>query len=268
MTVITSQILPAEVLQVISDLVVQEALNVRVGRQLVTIEKVPPGTQVYKYRKFIGFSEVAEIPEGAEFPLEGVKFEEATIEIKKIGKAFKVTREENLANKIISIANLAKDAARVIALKEDEIILNTLINEAGTTPVTASASWDSDTGNPYNDINNAIAKVEENYLYRPDTIVLHPTKIADLRRIDPDAKRPYMELVQSLDLKVVGTPQMPTDKALVLDTKNAGLLVLAEDISVEGPTYEQKSQSYLINVFERFGVGVVRPAAICIIENI
>ena len=143
-----------------------------------------------------------------------------------------------------------------------------MINEAGTTPVTASASWDSDTGNPYNDINNAIAKVEENYLYRPDTIVLHPTKIADLRRIDPDAKRPYMELVQSLDLKVVGTPQMPTDKALVLDTKNAGLLVLAEDISVEGPTYEQKSQSYLINVFERFGVAVVRPAAICIIENI
>ena len=266
MTVITSQILPAEVLQVISDLVVQEALNVRVGRQLVTVEKVPPGTQVYKYRKFTGFSEVAEIPEGAEFPLEGVKFEEATIEIKKIGKAFKVTREENLANKIMPIANLAKDAARVVALEEDKRILNALLSEPGDT-VTASASWSS-TGNPYNDINDAIAKVEENYLYRPDVVVLHPNRIADLRRIDPDAKRPYMELIQGLGIKVVGTPQMPTNKALVLDTKNAGLLVLAEDISVEGPTYEQKSQSYLINIFERFGVGVVRPSAICVVTGI
>lgn len=262
---ITSQVLPAEVLQVISDLVVQEALNVRVGRQLVPVEKVPPGTQVYKYRKFTGFSEVAEIPEGAEFPLEGIKFEDATIEIKKIGKAFKVTREENLANKIVPIANLAKDAARVVALKEDEVILNTLLKEAGET-VKASASWS--TGNPYNDVNDAIAEVEENYLYRPDVVVLHPDKVADLRRIDPDVRRPYMELVQSLGVKVVGTPQMPADKAIVLDTRNAGLLVIAEDISIEGPAYEQKSQSYLVNVFERFGVGVVRPSAVCVITGI
>ncbi|WP_048084558.1 phage major capsid protein [Archaeoglobus profundus] len=265
---ITSQVLPAEVLQVISDLVVQEALNVRVGRQLVTIEKVSPGTQVYKYRKFTGFSEVAEIPEGAEFPLEGIKFEEATIEIKKIGKAFKVTREENLANKIMSIANLAKDAARVVALEEDKRILDTLTNGAGDS-VPASASWSSDTADPYEDVNSAVAKLEENYLYRPDVIVLHPSKIAELRKLAvANAKVTYTELIESLGLKIVGTPQIDSTKALVLDTKNAGLLVLAEDISVEGPTYEQKSQSYLINVFERFGVGVVRPSAICVITGI
>jgi len=267
LTVITSQVLPAEVLQVISDLVVQEALNVRVGRQLVTLEKVPPGTQVYKYRKFTGFSEVAEIPEGAEFPLEGVKFEDATLEIKKIGKAFKVTREENLANKIMPIANLAKDAARVVALKEDEIILNALINEAGST-VAASATWDSATANPYNDIVSAIEKIEETYLYKPDVLVLHPNEASDLRRYDPDIRQKYQEMIEGLGLKIIATPMMPSGTGILLDTKNAALLVLAEDISIEGPTYDQKTQSYLINVFERIGVGVVRSSAICKITGI
>ena len=265
MPVMTSQILPAEVLQVISEIVVDEAEKRRIGRDIVTVEKIDAGAQTYKYRKFLGFSKVSEIPEGAEFPLDAVKIEEASVEIKKIGTAFNVTREENLANKIMSIAQLARDAARVVALEEDKMIVEALIANAGDA-VTASATWSS-TGNPYNDVNSALAKLE-NYAYQGNALVIHPTKMADLRKINADAKNTYLELIQGLGIKVYVTPQIASNTAIVLDTKNACVLAVAEDLTIEGPAYDQKTQTYLVNVFERIGVAVVRPNSVVKITGI
>jgi|Deesub1362B_J571_1020462.scaffolds.fasta_scaffold00499_38 hypothetical protein len=265
MPVLTSDILPAELLQVISDVVVVQARATRVGRNLVQVEKVDAGAQTYKFRKFTGFSDVQEIPEGAEFPLEGVEYTEETADIKKIGKAFMVTREEYLGNKIHSIGQLARDAAEVVALKEDEMIIGELVSDAGKQQA-ASAAW-SDTGNPYNDVSAALAKLEEVNV-KPDVLVLHPYEVADLRRIDADAKMTYAQLIEGLGLKVIATPKLSTGTGLLLDTKRAGVLVVAEDISIEGPTYKQENQSYLINVFERI-VPVVRyPDAICKLTGI
>ncbi len=265
MPVITSQILPAEVLQVISEVIIQEAENRRVGRNIATVEKIDSGAQVYKYRKFTGFSKVDVIPEGSEFPLEGVQFEEASVEIQKIGKAFAVTREENLANKIVSIAQLAKDAARVVALKEDELIINALIQDAGAT-VTAAAPW-SGTGDPYDDVSAAMAKLEE-YAYTPNALVLHPNEAADLRRIDADAKSTYNDLIKGLGIKIYVSPKVPTGTGILLDAKQAAVLAVAEDITVEGPTYDQKTQTYLVNVFERIGAAVWRPNAVVKLSGI
>jgi len=265
MPVLTSDILPAELLQVISDVVVVQARATRVGRNLVQVEKVDAGAQTYKFRKFTGFTSVEEIPEGAEFPLEGVSYTEEVATIKKIGKAFMVTREEYLSNKIHSIAQLARDAAEVVALKEDEMIISELVTDAGKS-LAATAPWSS-TGNPYNDVSAALAKLEEVNV-KPDVLVLNPYEVADLRRIDADAKMTYASLIEGLGLKVVATPKLSTGTGLLLDTKRAGVLVVAEDITIEGPVYEQKNQSYLINVFERI-VPVVRyPDAICKLTGI
>lgn len=267
MPIITSNVLPAELLQAISDVVVVAARAARVGRDLVQTEKVDPGTQVYKFRKFTGFSDVQEIPEGAEFPLEGVSYVEETATIKKIGKGFYVTREEYLANKLHSIGQLARDAAEVVALKEDELIINELVSDAGKQQA-ATARWDATSGgDPYDDVSAALAKLEEVNV-KPDVLVLHPYEAADLRRIDADAKMTYAQLIEGLGLKVVVTPKLSTGTGLLLDTKRAGVLVIAEDISVEGPEYNQKNQSYLVNVYERI-VPVVRyPDAICKLTGI
>ncbi|AIY89904.1 encapsulin [Geoglobus acetivorans] len=265
MAVITSDILPAELLQAISDVVVVQARATRVGRNLVQTEKVDRGTQVYKYRKFTGFSDVQEIPEGAEFPLEGVQYTEATASIKKIGKGFYITREEYLGNKIHSIGQLARDAAEVVALKEDEMIISELVNNAGKTQA-AAAAWSS-TGDPYDDVSAALAKLEEVNV-KPDVLVLHPYEAADLRRIDVDAKMTYAQLIEGLGLKVIATPKLSTGTGLLLDTRRAGVLVIAEDITIEGPEYRQENQSYLVNVFERI-VPVVRyPDAVCKLTGI
>lgn len=265
MPVITSDVLPVELLQAISDVVVVAARAARVGRNLVQTEKVAPGTQVYKFRKFTGFTDVEEIPEGSEFPLEGIQYEEETAEIKKIGKAFMITREEDLANKLHSIGQLARDAAEVVALKEDELIITELVTDAGKSQA-ASSTWSS-TGNPYNDVSAALAKLEEVNV-KPDVLVLHPYEVADLRRIDADAKMTYTQLIEGLGLKVIATPKLSTGTGLLLDTKRAGVLVVAEDITVEGPQYNMKNQSYLVNVYERI-VPVCRyPNAICKLTGI
>jgi hypothetical protein len=265
MVMITSEVLPAELLQAISDVVVQEARAVRVGRQLVQIEKVDRGAQTYKYRKFTGFTTVEEIPEGSEFPLEGVTYSEETASIKKIGKAFYITKEEYMANKLHSIAQLARDAAEVVALKEDELIINELVSDAGQS-VTADATWDT-TGDPYDDVSDALTKLEANN-YKGDVLVLHPNEAGDLRRIDSDAHTSYRELIDGLGLKVVATPKLTTGTGLLLDTKRAGVLAVAEDITVEGPEYRQSNQSYLVNVYERI-VPVCRIAnAVCKLSGI
>ena len=265
MPLITSQVLPAEVLQVISEVVIQEAENRRVGRDIVAVEKIDKGAQSYKYRKFTGFSNVEVIPEGAEFPLEGIDITEASVEIKKIGKAFAVTREEEIANKIISMAQLAKDAARVVALKEDELILTELNTNAGATHA-AAATW-STTGDPYDDVSAAMAKLEE-YAYTPNALVLHPNEAADLRRIDTDARATYREMIEGMGIKIYITPQITTGTGLLLDAKQAAVLAVAEDITVEGPTYDQKNQSYLVNVFERIAPACWRPNAVCKLTGI
>ncbi len=264
MPVLTSDVLPAELLQVISDVVVVTARAARVGRNVVQVEKVDAGAQVYKYRKFAGFENVEEIPEGAEFPLEGVSYEEVTATIKKIGKAFMVTREEYLGNKIHSIAQLARDAAEVVALKEDELIFSTLVSGAGQTK-TASADWS--TGDPYDDVSAALG-ILEGLNVKPDVLVVNPAEAADLRRIDTDAKATYASLIEGLGLKVISTPKLSSGTGLLLDTKRAGVLVVAEDITIEGPVYKQENQSYLVNVYERI-VPVVRyPDAVCKITGI
>ena len=268
MPVITSQVLPAEVLQVISEVVIQEAENRRIGRNIVALERVDKGAQTYKYRKFTGFKKenVKVIPEGAEFPLEDIDFDEVTVDIQKIGSAFAVTREENLANRIVSMAQLARDKARVVALKEDELIITDLLNNAGAT-VAASATWSSDTGNPYNDISNAMAKLEE-YAYQANALVLHPNEAADLRRIDANAKSTYQKLIDGLGITVYVTPQISTGTGLLLDKKQAAALVIAEDITTEGPVYDQRAQTYLVNVYERIAVATWRPHAVVKLSGI
>lgn len=258
MAIITSKVLPADVLQVISEVVIQEAENRRVGRQIVLSEPVDKGAQTYKYRKFTGFSKVDVIPEGSEFPLEGIDITEASVNLEKIGKAFAVTREENLANKIVSIAQLARDAARVVALKEDELILNSLVNNAGSI-IAAAATWSS-TGDPYDDVSTAMANLEE-YAYNPNALVLNPAQAADLRGIDADSHATYVSMIEGLGIKIYVAPKLTAGTGLLLDAKQAGVLALAEDITVEGPAYDQKNQSYLVNVFERIAPAVWRPNA-------
>ena len=265
MPVITSDVLPAELLQAISDVVVQEARATRVGRQLVSIEKVDIGAQTYKFRKFTGFTNVSEIPEGAEFPLEGVTYTEETASIKKIGKAFYITREEYLANKLHSIAQYARDAAEVVALKEDEMIINELVTDAGQQQA-VTATWSS-TGDPYDDVSAALTKLEANN-YKADMLVLHPNEVGDLRKFDADARTTYRELIEGLGLKIVSTPKISTGTGLLIDSKRAGVLAIAEDITIEGPQYKQENQSYFVNVYERI-VPVCRvPNAVCKLTGI
>ncbi|MEM2726646.1 MAG: encapsulin [Archaeoglobaceae archaeon] len=261
MTMLTSAILPVELTQAISEVVVVQARATRVGRNLVTVEKVDAGATTYKFRKFIGFTKVDEIPEGAEFPLEGVSYSEEVATIKKIGKAFLVTREEVLANKLHSIAQLARDAAEVVALKEDELIVAELVSDAGKTQA-AGAAWNSSTANPYNDVSNALAKLEE-VAVKPNVLVVNPLRMADLRKIDANSMRTFQELIEGLGLKIITTPSISASTGLLLDTSKAGVLAVAEDITIEDPVYKAENQSYLVNVYERV-VPVCRyPNAIC-----
>lgn len=264
MTMITTAVLPAELLLAISEVVEVQARATRIGRNLVQVEKVDAGAMTYKFRKFTGFSNVEEIPEGSEFPLEGISYTDEAATIKKIGKAFLVTREEVLANKLHSIAQLARDAAEVVALKEDELIIAELLTDAGNQ--VAGTVWTGN-GNPYNDVSNAIGKLEEDFV-KPSALVIHPLRMADLRKIDPNSMRSYKELIEGLGLKIYTTPKIAADVALVLDTTKAGVLAVAEDITIEDPVYKAENQAYLVNVFERIAPVCRYPNAVCKITEI
>ena len=260
MALITTEVLPADVLQVIGEVVLVEVEKRRVGRKIVTVEKVDPKYQSYKFIRVGELTEVAEIPEGSEFPLEAPSTEAVTIDIVKIGKAFAVTREKQLEKNIVAISDQAREAARVVALEEDRRIFTTLADEAKNT-YTATTSWDADTANPYNDVLEAMKKIESEG-YNANTLVLNPTEAADLRKVYPDAKATFRRLIEDLGLQILTTPKLPEGTGLLIEAPIEASLIVAEDISVEGPQYDQRMQTSLVNVFERIGVAVKRPGAV------
>lgn len=260
MALITTEVLPADVLQVLGEVVLVEAERRRIGRKIVTVEKVDPKYQSYRFVRVGEMKEVAEIPEGSEFPLEAPSTEAVTIDIVKIGKAFAVTREKQLERNIVAISDQAREAARVVALEEDRRILETLAAEAKNT-YTAATPWDADNANPYDDVLEAMKKIEGEG-YNANTLVLNPAEAADLRKVHPDAKATFRQFIEDLGLQILASPKLPEGTGLLIEAPIEASLIVAEDISVEGPQYDQRTQTSLVNVFERIGVAVKRPGAV------
>jgi|SaaInl7_200m_RNA_FD_contig_21_2659492_length_1649_multi_33_in_0_out_0_1 HK97 family phage major capsid protein len=213
------------------------------------------------------WDDAAEVSEGSEVPIYEPDYTSVTKTYKKIGYRVQITHEMLTDARFDMIRRGVRKAAQKISQKVSIDVLREAWNGAGLT-YTVSGRW----GGAYADEITDIATVEgkiRNKNYSPDTIYINPldyAKLVPLRIFTEKDKggdvSKYEIGKKILDLEIIVTPWISENNFLVLDTPEAGVLFIREDLrrapykdvprDVEGQVF-----------FMRYTQGVVAPSAIC-----
>ena len=221
--------------EIVNKAIMEEIQDALIARQLVDVIRLTQGSSI-KFPKAERSQVAFVVPESGEVPLmQGERFSEIIVTPYKIGIRAAVTREMIEDGALDVINRNIRQAARAVAEKEDEDILNALLATTNTTP---STSWGLE------DLSKLLRLVEQ-YNYRPNVIVMHPAAATKLRTEDVFDRTVTREVATFLpngnvgsifNVGVVLTNAMPQTVALCLDTRNAGVLVERRPLQVENWT--------------------------------
>lgn len=272
---------PAQYRQ-IKKTVIETILPDLVGRKLLPRDpEVGPGAQEVTRTMLDNDTVNAKlIPKGGVYPLVTPTEQEVTVYIRKIGQGFVVT-DEDLESSQTTGRPLDKRsiqiASRNIQRWEDEFIFKgySPVNEVGlygSTSLTVGCAnkWSSSSAEPYDDVNDAVGKIEANY-FKPSFLILNYEDMKLLRRENTYGQIYLDKIVNGLNIplaNILETTALTKGTGMVCATGNdIAELKEVEPLTVL-PPIRLPNDSQQINIRERLGMDVYQDKAFCTITNI
>ncbi len=220
-----------------------------VARRLTPIRRLPLGTQTFSYDRIktegMGASIIGK---GGIYPYDEYAIERISIDIVKIGRAYRIPMEDYEAGVVQNEQVVA--TRRFMQEREDSLILQGdsdynilgLVDYAGNTNA-AVAAWDqvgTTADEIYEDVRKTIRVLTEDNVRGPYTLVLAPVDNVDLAKIDVNEHRSAEELVQRLVARIMVSDGLPADTALVMQTgAEIAQLGMVEDLSLKRPRFDE-----------------------------
>jgi uncharacterized linocin/CFP29 family protein len=250
----TTATLTDEEVEYIESAIIEEQLEAVIGRNVIGVTPVDPGTLTYTYNKLTNMSAAEVVAEMGEFPYDNVSRTPTSAYIEKLGKGFQLSREAILAARKggydINTYN-ARSAVRQVAELEEYKIFTTFESNATTDYVANSdgdGGWGEAGATPLEDIIN-VRTVLRNYNYRLTDVLIKPDYYKYLMIPNTYGITPLSE-IQAIGINVTETANIASGSdAIAMDASQA-TLVVAEDVATEGD-YVLSNQSWNNQVFER-----------------
>lgn len=228
--------------QQLFEIIKEASVATRIGRQLVDIINMREGSTLDFILADKDSMQVVEVGEGAEIPLKTEAYTKLQVTPLIYGVRIAVTnRMIEDANWDIIQRNLAT-AGRKMGEKEDELILGSFDNSTDGFPSQSGHSiTTSGTELAIADIATGMAHVEE-HDYHPNVMVLSEKQVSELRQIDTFVEadkvgdRRVFEngfVGKIFGMETVISSAVSDDSAYILDSKEAGVLVLRRPLTVE-----------------------------------
>lgn len=225
--------------QQLYDVIKDAAYAARVGRQLVEVVQLKAGAALDFVLETVDSLVMRRITEGATIPVDVESYSKVTVTPVKYGNQVIISQEiREDANWDIMRRNLRRCGTQV-GLKEDAIIFAAFADGTygfGTENAVTSAGTELDIV----DILSGIKEIKQEKYY-PNVMVIHPTQESELNQIDTFVEadklgsritfeRGFCGRIFGLD--VVVTPTLSASTAYILDTREAGVLVIRRPLTM------------------------------------
>lgn len=278
----TQRVLTPAQYRYIKRTIIETVLPDLVGRRFLPLDpEVGAGAQeVTRNVLDPGEEEARIIPKAGEYGLITPTTQEVTVYIRKIGQAFLVT-DEDLDSSQTTGVGLDRQAivmaGRKIQEYEDNFIFNGyapaeetgLIAEALNT-VGAAEKWSTTNGDPYEDFNEAVGKIE-NEGFSPDRAVFNSQDMHLLRNKDPHGNTYLDDIVDVIGFSrenILTSKTVPKGTGLIAATGTDIADLKEVEPITPLPPIRMTNDTSQVNVRERIGKDVYQRGAFCSITNI
>lgn len=244
-----------------------------VGRQIVSVIPLREGSTLDWNKADKDSMLVRKIAEGANARLTHETYTQISITPEKFGGTVKITNEMIEDSNFPLIDRMLRQAGRELANTEDTIIFNSFADSTnGFIQNTDHDITSQGTEIGIVDITNSMQQIEEQD-YDPDTYIINPKQINELRQIDTFVEADKVGDRRTFENGFVGrifgidavkSTILAADTAYVIDKTEAGSLVIRRPLTIEkfedpmrdlvGATFTQRMAARVIE--ERAGVRI------------
>lgn len=274
---VTTDSLPAKVSEVIRAAAIEKLQDVPRLRQYgMTVTMPDKGAMNYYYYMYSDVGDADEVSEAADFVYDDADATQGSVAVKKYGKGFKISWEADNLNKLQLRAAQSKQCISKVLLKEDELIITRLIADTNNTYAATQGAWSASTADPVQNIRRAV-RLMKNDGYDADAIMLNPTNAEELMSFV--AQNLFYGLTEKtvtagilpkfMGLDIIQSNSVTEGTAIVLKTGSSGAFEVGEAMKLGLNIFDDNdAQVVKVQAYERIGVAVVRPDAICTITSI
>jgi len=274
---VTTDSLPAKVSEVIRAAAIEKLQDVPRLRQYgMTVTMPDKGAMNYYYYMYSDVGDADEVSEAADFVYDDADATQGSVAVKKYGKGFKISWEADNLNKLQLRAAQSKQCISKVLLKEDELIITRLIADTNNTYAATQGAWSVSTADPVQNIRRAV-RLMKNDGYDADAIMLNPTNAEELMSFV--AQNLFYGLTEKtvtagilpkfMGLDIIQSNSVTEGTAIVLKTGSSGAFEVGEAMKLGLNIFDDNdAQVVKVQAYERIGVAVVRPDAICTITSI
>ncbi len=251
-----------------------------VARTIFPTSPIGKGKRKFDYDEESEMGAAGIVHPGNPFPEDKTELTRRSVRVSKIGKAFSITFEDQDASETEGMplsTRLARQAARRVAELEEQILLlgNTtytidgIENVAGSNTTAAAATWSNAAAKPYQDVNDAITKLEEDNVDTSRMVLIVPrATYGHLRRLSAQ-DNVILDQVLSIVPRVVPSATITATQALLVAPSPENFeIAMSEDAMTKGPVMDEKQEKHFFKVRERFGFAIYHPTAICKITGV
>jgi len=262
--------------KLLKQVVIETPLWGLAARRAFPIKNVDKAARAYQYQTLSDYGDADTIAPGGDFP--GMQWDGtlSSVNIAKIGIAFKIPREDVLSSQRAGMSLDTKNAeiaAKIVQKKEDNIIWNgddkfgiTGVVDEGSL-ATYSGTWA--TGDIYADFLKAIAQVQDEYSDRRFTIVANRDNVLQLFRKNTNTDNSYAVQLKELGIEPLMATNLSSGTALLIpEGRDIGEIIVAEEMDMEMDYEKAKNQTFSGDVFVRSAPVVYNAAAIVKITGI
>jgi len=226
--------------EVVYDQILEFMEDVDVSRRIFPVEYRNEGDSI-KLVKESQWDDAVEVAQGAEVNILQPDYIEWTETYKKVGYRTQITHEMITDSRWDLVRRAARKAGQKIGLKLSIDVLREAWGTAGVQTYSVSGRWGGANADEIGDLSNCIGLLH-NKNYGANLVVVHSKDYARLSAMDEfihkekggDIKRFDVGSILGLDL--IQTNQISENNFLMLDTDNAGILFIREDLRRESYT--------------------------------
>lgn len=251
--------------EVVYEQLIEYMEDVDVSRRIFPVEFRNEGDSINIVKEG-RWDEAVEVAQGAEVTILQPDYVEWSEPYKKVGYRTQITHEMITDSRWDLVRRSAQKAGVKIGLKMSIDVLREAWGTAGVQQYTVSGRWGGANADEIGDISNSIGLLmTKNYM--GNLMVVHPKDYARLAAMDEfihkekggDIARFEVGAILGIDL--ITTNQMSENNFLMLDTENAGVLFIREDLRRE--SYADVPRDVEGQVFWiRYREATVSPSAI------
>lgn len=257
------------------DKIFDASIEARVGRQVVNVIKMTGGTTQDIITADKDSMEFRRIGAGANFPIDVEQYTKLSVTPVKWGNSFVITSESQEDSNWDIIKMNLKKAGLEAGVREDRIILDAFNDSTyGFISDTGQIVTSAGTELSVADIADAMETIEDDD-YRPDTLILHPTQVGELRQIDTFVEadkvgsretwlKGFVGKIFGMNVLITTSAWLggTTDYAWCFDSNYAAALVVKRPLTVK-PFVLPQRDSLGVTVSFREEAIVLQPKAGC-----